>query len=107
MQTDSGGYYEKLHGFFQKVGITHYVLCPHAHQQNVSAERKHHRIVEVNLALLANTSMPLKFCNASFLIANFRINMLPTKVLNLETPTEKLLDIKPNYDSLPVFGCAC
>jgi histone deacetylase 1/2 len=33
MQTDWGGEYEKLNSFFQKVGITHHVSCPHAHQQ--------------------------------------------------------------------------
>jgi hypothetical protein len=41
MQTDWGGEYEKLNPFFQKLGITHHVSCPHAHQQNGSAERKH------------------------------------------------------------------
>jgi histone deacetylase 1/2 len=61
MQTDWGGEYEKLHSFFQKVGITHHVSCPHAHQQNGSAERKHRHIVEVGLSLLAHASMPLKY----------------------------------------------
>jgi histone deacetylase 1/2 len=61
MQTVWGGEYEKLNGFFQKVGITHHVSCPHAHQQNGSADRKHRHIVEVGLALLANASMPLNF----------------------------------------------
>jgi histone deacetylase 1/2 len=61
MQTDWGGEYEKLNGFFQRVGIVHHVSCPHAHQQNGSTERKHRHIVEVGLALLANASMPLKF----------------------------------------------
>ena len=61
MQTDWGGEYEKLHGFFKKIGITHYVFCPHAHQQNGSVERKHRHIVEVVLSLLTNASMPLKF----------------------------------------------
>jgi hypothetical protein len=46
--------------FFQKVGITHHASCPHARQQNGSAERKHRHIVEVGLALLANASMPLR-----------------------------------------------
>jgi histone deacetylase 1/2 len=41
MQTDWGGEYEKLSPFFQKLGITHHVSCPHAHQQNGSTERKH------------------------------------------------------------------
>ena len=51
--------------------------------------------------------MPLKFWDEAFLTATFLINILPTKVLNFESPIEKLLDIKPNYSSLRVFGCAC
>ena len=61
LQSDWGGEYEKLNSFFQKLGISHHVSRPHAHQQNGSAERKHRHIVEVGLALLAGASMPLKF----------------------------------------------
>jgi hypothetical protein len=107
MQTDWGGEYEKLNAFFQKSGITHHVSCPHAHQQNGSAERKHRHIVEVGLALLANASMPLKYWDEAFLTATFLINLLPSKVINLESPTERLLKITPNYDALRTFGCAC
>jgi hypothetical protein len=107
MQTDWGGEYEKLSDFFQKVGITHHVSCPHAHQQNGSAERKHRHIIEVGLSLLAIASMPLKFWDDAFLTATFLINLLPTKVLNFDTPTQKLLQVTPNYEPLRVFGCAC
>jgi histone deacetylase 1/2 len=107
MQTDWGGEYEKLNGFFQKIGIVHHVSCPHAHQQNGSAERKHRHIVEVGLALLANASMPLKFWDEAFLTATFLINILPTKVLDLKSPTECLLNVTPNYDARRTFGCAC
>jgi histone deacetylase 1/2 len=107
MQTDWGGEYEKLNGYFQKIGITHHVSCPHAHQQNGSAERKHRHIVEVGLSLLAHASMPLKFWDEAFLTATFLINLLPSKVINSETPVERLLHTKPNYDSLRIFGCAC
>jgi hypothetical protein len=107
MQTDWGDEYEKLNGFFQKVGITHHVSCPHAHQQNGSAERKHRHIVEVGLALLANASMPLKFWDEDFLTTTFLINIIPTKVLNFESPTERLLHVTPNYDALRTFSCAC
>jgi histone deacetylase 1/2 len=41
VQSDWGGEYERLNSFFTKVGITHLVSCPHAHQQNGAAERKH------------------------------------------------------------------
>jgi histone deacetylase 1/2 len=80
---------------------------PHAYQQNGSAERKHRHIVEVGIALLANASMPLKYCDDAFLRATFLINLLPSKVIDFDTPTEKLLHTKPNYESLCVFGCAC
>jgi histone deacetylase 1/2 len=52
MQTDWGGEYQKLNSFFNKIGIIHRVSCPHAHQQNGAAERKHRHIVEVGLSLL-------------------------------------------------------
>jgi len=66
VQTDWGGEYEKLNSFFTKIGISHHVSCPHAHQQNGSAERKHRHIVEVGLAILANACMPLKFWDEAF-----------------------------------------
>jgi histone deacetylase 1/2 len=65
VQSDWGRVYEKLHSYFQSQGISHHVSCPHAHQQNGSAERKHRHIVEVGLALLAHAHMPLKFWDIS------------------------------------------
>jgi transposase InsO family protein len=61
VQTDWGREYQKLHDFFSKIGITHHVSCPYAHQQNGSAEWKHRHIVEVGLSLLAHASMPKKY----------------------------------------------
>ena len=61
MQTDWGGEYERLNSFFNQLGIAHRVSCPHTHQQNGRAERKHRHIVEVGLSLLAQASMPLEF----------------------------------------------
>ena len=103
IQSDWGGEYEKLNSFFQKIGISHRVSCPHAHQQNGAAERKHRHIVEVGLALLANASMPLKFWDEAFLAAVYLINLLPSKVIDFETPTQRLLDETPNYNSLRVL----
>jgi histone deacetylase 1/2 len=84
IQSDWGGEYEKLNSFLNRIGISHHVSCPHAHQQNGSAERKHRHIVEVGLALLANASMPLKFWDEAFLTATYLINMLPSKGINLK-----------------------
>jgi hypothetical protein len=107
IQTDWGGEYQKLHSFFEKVGITHHVSCPHAHQQNGAAERKHRHIVEVGLALLAHASMPLKFWDEAFLAATYLINRTPSKVIDYMTPLERLFNQTPDYSSLRIFGCAC
>ena len=106
MQTDWGGEYQKLNSFFKRIGITHHVSCPHAHQQNGSAERKHRHIVEVGLSLLAHASMPLKFWDEAFLTATYLINRLPSKVTNGLTPLELLFKQIPDYKSLRTCGCA-
>lgn len=101
--TGGGGEYS----FFTKIGITHMVSCPHAHQQNGAAERKHRHIVEVGLSLLAQAHMPLKYWDEAFLAATFLINRTPSKVIQYVTPLERLYDVKPDYSSLRIFGCAC
>jgi histone deacetylase 1/2 len=107
MQTDWRGEYQRLNSFFQKVGISHHVSCPHAHQQNGSAERKHRHIVEVGLSLLAYASMPLKFWDETFLTAVYLINRLPSRVIESQTPMERLFGDKGDYSFLRIFGCAC
>jgi histone deacetylase 1/2 len=83
------------------------VSCPHAHQQNGAAERKHRHIVEVGLALLAHASMPLKFWDQAFLTTTYLINILPSKVIDFEIPSNRLFHDAPDYSNLRVFGCAC
>jgi len=107
MQTDWGGEYQSLNSFFKRIGVAHHVSCPHAHQQNGSAERKHRHIVEVGLSLLAHASMPLKFWDEAFSTAVFLINRLPSRVIHNETPFERLFKQAPDYTFLRSFGCAC
>jgi hypothetical protein len=102
-----GGEYRALNFFFKRIGISHQISCPHAHQQNGSAERKHRHIVEKGLTLLAHTSMPLKFWDEAFLTAVFLINRLPSKVINHETPLVCLYGQELDYTFLRTFGCAC
>lgn len=107
VQTDWGGEYRSLNSFFQRIGIDHHISCPHAHQQNGSAERKHRHIVEMGLTLLAHAAMPLKFWDEAFLTAVFLINRLPTKTLDNDTPLSRLYGETPDYTFLRTFGCAC
>jgi histone deacetylase 1/2 len=79
LQSDWGGEYRNLNTFFQKQGIVHRVACPHTHQQNGAAERKHRHIVETGLTLLAHASVPFRFWSDAFTTACFLINRLPTR----------------------------
>jgi histone deacetylase 1/2 len=51
--------------------------------------------------------MPLNFLDEAFLTATYLINLVPSKVINNVSPVEHLLETKPDYKSLRVFGCAC
>lgn len=51
--------------------------------------------------------MPLKYWAQAFLSATHLINILPSKVINFDTPVECLLKEKPDYNSLRIFDCAC
>jgi hypothetical protein len=106
-QSDWGGEYEKLNAHFKTVGIHHHVSCPHTHQQNGVAERMHRHIVEVGLALLAQSSMPLKYWDHAFLAVVYLINRTPSKTIAHDTPLHKLTGATPDYSSLRIFGCAC
>ena len=104
MQIDWGE--NTLNLFFKRVGIAHHVSCPHAHQQNGSAEHEHYHIVEMALSLLAHASIPLKFWDEAVSTAVFIINRLPSKVLYDKTPYECLLGKQPDYSFLRTSGCA-
>ena len=81
--------------------------CPHTQEQNGVAERKHHHIVENGLALLAKSSIPLKYWDEAFRTAVFLHNRLPTPILKQKCSLEFLFKTKPNYSFLKVFGSAC
>jgi histone deacetylase 1/2 len=105
-QTNWGGEYQALNSFFQRIGISHHISYPHAHQQNGSAERKHRHIVEIGLSLLAHASMPLKFWDEAFLTVVF-YQSSTSRVINGENPFSRLLGQQLDYMFLRTFGCAC
>jgi hypothetical protein len=51
--------------------------------------------------------MPLKFWDEAFLTTVFLINHLPSKVINYDTPLQRLFHHDLDYSSLRTFGCAC
>jgi hypothetical protein len=89
MQTDWREY-QKFNSLLSKIGISHYVSCPHAHQQNSPTERKHRHLVEVALSLIAHAAMPLKFWDEAVAITAYLINRTRSKLLDFSTPLECL-----------------
>jgi hypothetical protein len=61
----------------------------------------------MDLALLAQASMTLKYWDHAFLTATHLINCTPTKLLAYDMPLHRLLGATPDYSTLRVFGCAC
>lgn len=94
-QSDWGGEYRHLSRNLAAQGIQHRVTCPHTSQQNGIAERKHRHIVETGIALLAHSSLPIRFWDEAFLSACYLINRMPTRTLQRSTPIEILLNEKP------------
>jgi hypothetical protein len=105
VQSAWGGEYQSLDTFFKHLCIAHHVSRPHAHQQNGTAKRKHRHIVEVGLSLLAHADMPLKFWDEAFLTVVFLINRLPSRVIENDTPYQRLFGKTPDYTFLRTSGC--
>lgn len=80
---------------------------PRTYEQNDTAERKHRHTVKIGLALLAHSSVPIKFWNHAFEAAVYLINRLPTPNLGSTSPSERLFAKAPDYSLLRTFGCAC
>ena len=107
IQSDWGGEYRQLNKFFTSLGIAQRLSCPHTHQQNGSAERKHCHIVESGLTLLATASVPFIYWDQAFLTAVYLINCLPSLVINNKSPLTLLYHKTLDYKFLKTFGCAC
>jgi histone deacetylase 1/2 len=75
------------------MGISHHVSCPHTCQQNGTAERKHRHIVETGLALLAHSSLPLRYWDEAFLTVCYLINRMPMPVLQKDIPVHRLFSV--------------
>ncbi|CAA0829120.1 Uncharacterized mitochondrial protein AtMg00710, partial [Striga hermonthica] len=103
VQSDWGGEYRSLVSLFNSLGVSFRHPCPHTHQQNGRAERKHLHIVEMGLTLLAHAKMPLKFWWDSFQTSVYTINRLPTPVLNHFSPFQSLFNSSPDFSFLKPF----
>jgi hypothetical protein len=97
VQTDWGGKFRSLDTFFHKLGIIHRVSCFHTHQQQGCVECKHHHIIDITLALLAESHVPKPFWNEACQTSCYLINRLPTPTLQNKSPFQKLFNCSLDY----------
>ena len=88
-------------------GIFHQRSAPRTPQQNGRVERKHRHLAETARAMKIHAGLPSKFWGECILAATYIINLLPSSVLNWETPFERLMKKPPDYTSLRTMGCLC
>lgn len=105
--SDNGGEFIALREYFSQNGISHLTSPPHTPEHNGVSERKHRHIVETGLTLMSHASIPKTYWPYAFAVAVYLINRLPTPLLQLQSPFQKLFGMPPNYDKLRIFGCAC
>ena len=107
LQFDDGGEFKTFTLYLTTHRITHICSYPYTPDQNGRVKWKMRHLVETGLALLATTSLPLKFWLYAFHTTTYLINQLPTNVLQFQSPFQVLFNKISNYHHLNVFGYLC
>ena len=93
--------------FLSQNGINFRHSCLYTHHPNGLIERKHRHIIKLGLTLLSQSNLPFQFWWEAVHTAVYHINRLPTLVLKLLSPYEKLFKHKLDYTFLKCFNCLC
>ena len=109
VRTDNGSEFvnSNCSTLFSSNGILHQRTTSYSPQQNGRVERKHQHLLQIARAVLFQAKLPIHFWGHAILMATHIINILPTQVLNWNTPFQKLYNKPPSYTNLKVFGCLC
>ena len=81
----------KMQTFFTEKGLVHQTSCAYTPEQNGVAERKNRYILEITRALLIESNIPKSFWPEAIATAVYRLNRLPTGILNCKTPSRSSL----------------
>src|SRR3954471_18438929 len=88
-------------------GTIHQQSCPHTHQQNGTAERKHRHLLEVTRSLLLFACVLKSYWAEAVLTATLLINVTPSSVIGDVSPYSRMHGVPFDYSSLRTFGCVC
>src|SRR4051812_16667415 len=91
----------KSHGTF------HQQSCPHTHQQNGTAERKHCHILEVTRSLLISAFVPKTYWAEAVMTAALLINITPSSATTDASPYSRMHGSMFDYTLLRSFGYVC
>lgn len=112
-RSDNGKEYfnQELDTYFEKEGILHHSSCTNTPQQNGVAERKNRHLLEVARALLFQMKVPKTYWGEAVLTASYLINRMPSRVLQTQSPIQRLKALFPNFQGIgslapKVFGCS-
>jgi hypothetical protein len=102
LRSDGGGEFMPIAKAFPQ--LVHQISCPHTPQQNGAAERKHRQIIELSLATMSHSSIPIRYWDEIFNSIVYLINRLPSQNL---IPYKTLFQKEIDYNFLRVLGCLC
>ena len=88
-------------------GISFRLSCPYTSSQNGKAERKIRTINNMIRTLMTHASIPPSFWHHALAMPTYLLNILPSKVLDSQSPLQILYHRDPRYSHLRVFGCLC
>ncbi|XP_019159908.1 PREDICTED: uncharacterized protein LOC109156510 [Ipomoea nil] len=90
----------KMNEFFSTNGIIHQQSCVNTPQQNDVIERKHQHILNVARSLRFQANVPLKFWGHCIMHAVFIINRLPSHIIDMLRPFQRLYGKNPYISNL-------
>ena len=100
----------EVRSYFLNNGIIHESSCVNTPKQNGLAERRLGYTLATTRALLFQAHLPKKYWGEELLTASYLINRIPNKVIDYESPLNRLRIVFPNmklFSGLParIFGC--
>ncbi|GJW27138.1 retrovirus-related pol polyprotein from transposon TNT 1-94 [Tanacetum coccineum] len=107
--TDNGTVFvnQTLHGYYEKVGISHETYVARSLQQNDVVERRNLTLIEASRTMLIYAKAPLFLWVEAVATACYTQNRSIIRLRHGKTPYELLHDKLPDLSFFHVFGALC